>query len=198
MEFAMNKLHGFVIATMVALAGPATSQAASIALQSASPTVQSGASFAINVVLNADDLLAGRTGIQGGLQLDYDPAAVRYDSLALVNSQAWSAYPVTSTPASGDLQFGFREAPRTGTVATLLFTAIGAPGLSTTVTVADADDFFGSFASVYPTNHTFNPNVSGANIAISAIPLPGAAWLMGAGLALLIPRLRRAGTARAR
>lgn len=194
----MNKLHGFVIATIVALAGSATSQAASIALQPASPTVQSGASFEINVILNANDLLAGRTHIQGGLKLDYDPAALRYDSLTLVSSQTWSAYPVTSAPASGDLLFGFREAPRGGTVAKILFTAVGAPGLSTTVAVSDADDFFGSFASVYANHHTFNPSFTGANIAISAIPLPGAAWLMGAGLALLVPRLRRAGTARAR
>ena len=149
--------------------------------------------FSVDLVMDASDLAAQRNGIVGEIVVDYDPALLSFEALTM-GSGVSQLQSTQVDPTQGTVSFGFGNAPREGTVASLNFEAIGASGSNAVLDLSDADDFFGGFYTTNPTNQVFFPDFIDATVGISAIPLPGSAWLIGIAVATLAPRLRRART----
>ncbi len=172
----------------ITLAAGLPAHAASITLQPSAATVLQGQAFTVDLLIDAADVYPDSTGgLYGGeVTIRFDPAQVSFGTLALASGV--SLYlPLASSTAGGQqtLVFGFDNAPETGPVATLDFTAIGNAGTTAAFDIEDNDDFSGSFAAYDPTYKRFDPAFIDATVQISAVPLPGAAWLLATGAAAL-------------
>ncbi len=182
----MNRHTSLSLCAALALATGLPAQAASIALQPSATTVLQGQAFTLDLVIDAADVYPGQTGgLYGGeVIIRFDPAQVSFGTPTL--AAGVNLYlPLASETAGGQqtLTFGFDNAPETGTVATLGFTAIGSAGATAAFDIEDNDDFSGSFAAYYPTYKRFDPAFIDTAVQISAVPAPGAAWLLATGVA---------------
>ena len=86
---------------------------------------------------------------------------------------------VTTSGDTRSVRLWFENAPATGTVGTFSFSAIGPVGSLATLGLADADDVFGSFVNKNPTDRRFFPTLTGAQVNISAVPLPAGIFAAG-------------------
>lgn len=176
------------LATLL-LAAAGTTQAASLRLVPSADTVVQGATFTVDVVLDAPDAL--RDLVSGAIIVDFNRTLLDYNGFAL--TAPLSFYAPVSTATSGNTQtvsFGFQDAPEVGTVGTFSFTAIGSPGSIATLGLIDADDFAGSFVYMAPTNQRFDLDFIGTEIRIAAVPLPATVWLLGTAVGALVVRRR--------
>jgi hypothetical protein len=189
-----NMLKRFIKGLLGAIALTAALPAlgASISLQPSPAQVQQTQGFTLSLLISATEVPGD---LHGGLVIiDFDPTLLSYDSSSLALQTGISFFEPLSVGSSGGrqtLSFGFDNAPDTGTVATMTFTAIGAAGSTASIGIADGDDFSGSFASYYPTYQRFYPDFTGTSVELSAIPLPGAAWLLVTALTVVATRARR-------
>lgn len=162
--------------------------AASVTLIPVTTTVQEGGEFRIRMRLDAQDALGAHPGSFGGaVVIDFDPALATFNSYA-VNAPATLVTPGLTIGSNGNRQtisFGFQNAPDEGRIVTLLFLAIGSPNSIVDFGIADQDDFLGTFANQDPTNEPFIPTFQGTSVAITAIPVPAAAWLMFSALGVI-------------
>lgn len=190
------------IAALIALGLAAVMPAAngaSISLQLSPGVVPQTQDFTLSLLISATDAPGSHPGLHGGeVVIDFDPALISYNSGSLALQNGASFFVPLSSGSSGGrqtLSFGFENAPDTGTVATMTFTAVGAVGNVATIGIADGDDFAGSFASYRPTHQRFFPAFTGTSVEISPVPLPGAAWLLLTAFSAIAIRARRAAQA---
>lgn len=158
-------------------------QAATVAVSAPSlGTINVGDTFTVTI----DG--SGFIGVDGGgIDLAYDAAALQYNG-ATLDAAFWNVSAITGTESTGFVAtiYGatFFSGTTTFTLATLSFTAL-AVGTSlldishaTTGTWSDAGS-------------TIVPTFTDGSITVSAIPLPAAFWLLGAGLIGLVGVARR-------
>jgi len=181
-----------VAVTLLLIAAGSTAQAASLTLvPSANPVVQTG-TFTVNLVLSAADSPGWHPGLHSGaVRVDFDKTLLTYNGFSLANGLIFFA-PVAVT-TSGNTQtvtLGFQNAPDTGTVGTFSFRATGPVGSLATLGLADADDMFGSFVNKARTDVPYTPAFAGAQVNISAVPLPAGIWLLGTAIGALAARRR--------
>lgn len=176
------------------LLAAASAGAASLTLVPSATTVAQNGSFTVNLVLAASDAPGQHPGKFGGaIVLGFDQTKLQFNGFVLDGALDYFE-PLTESVAGNirTLSFGFDNAPDNATVGTFTFKAIAAPGSIATLDLEDADDFSGSFASYVPTYQRFYPAFVDTQVTVSAVPLPGAAWLLGTGVgALALRRLRR-------
>ena len=194
-----------VLATGLLL-GSAVASAATVSVLPVTQDVFAGGTFTVDLV--ATDLIA--TG-GGSMDVTWDPTVLTMsgafvggttDQLAAVSiaTPPWSAHTDGCTTGggltcNGVLSSGLLAGLRVGTfmfvtgaadIATLTFTAVGAAGSSTLVTVADGAGLGGGWS---PAMDLYEAGT--VNIAASAVPIPAAVWLFGSGLLGLIGIARR-------
>lgn len=178
----------------LALAASLPVQASSISLQPSQAVVQQTLGFTVNLLVSAADAPGDHPAQVGGLVvIDFDPALLSYDDISLVGGATWlESVTIGSAGGRQTLTFGFENAAETGAAAQLAFTAIGPVGSVATINIADADDFSGSFANYAGTDRRFYPDFIGTSVEISAVPLPGAAWLLVTAFGAVLVRARAA------
>ena len=174
----MNARHVTSLLGALALAFSLGAGASTIALQPSAALVPQASTFTVDLSLNAAGVgdHPGRYG--GQIVIDFDPALITYNSFALASGLSYFSNPAVGS-ASGrqTVTLGFDNAADVGRVGTFNFTAIGTPGSIATIGLADADSFFGTFVTYTPTYHAFSPAFSSTSIQVSAVPLPGTAWM---------------------
>lgn len=183
-----------VVTALLFIAAGSSAQAASLValVPSANPVVQDS-TFTVDLMLSAADSPGWHPGLHSGaIRVDFDRTLLAYDSFSLTEGLIYFA-PLTVT-TSGNTQsitLGFQNAPDTGTVGTFSFRATGPVGSLATLGLADADDFFGSFANKATTDVPYIPGFAGTQVSISAVPLPAGIWLLGTAIGALGTLRRR-------
>ena len=189
---AKARLIATLLATALAL-GAGSARAASLSLFPSAGTVVQGATFTVDLFLDAQDAPGSHPGLYGGeILVSFDPTLLSFGSFTTAGTVTLFA-PVTGG-SSGNLatvSLGFENAGDLGVVGSFSFTALGNPGSLAQIGLADADDFIGTFIAYTPTNRPFYPGFNGTSISISAVPLPPGAWLLGTALAVLGFQARR-------
>jgi hypothetical protein len=168
-----------------------------VTLEPSAALVPQTTTFTVDLKLNAPDVL--RDAIRGRIIIDFDPALISYDESAadsLVLAGGLSFLPnfspvVGSANGRKTITFGFQYAPDVGRVATFKFTAIGPMQSIASIGLNDASLLGTSFFYTEPTNQPFVPTFTGTSVQITAIPLPGAAWLLATAFGIAATRLRR-------
>lgn len=168
--------------------------AATISLQPSAAAVGPGSLFTVDLLLDAVDAPGTHPGgIYGGrVVVDFDPALLAYGGFSLTSDANFFIDPVVgSSGGRQTVTFGFYKAEDTGSVGSFSFTALGSPGTSASINIADEFDFFGSFVSYVPSNQRFYPEFVDTSVAV--VPLPGTAWLLVTAFGAAAARARRAG-----
>ncbi len=159
------------------------SRAATVTLVADSSTVFEGDSFTVALVMNAADAPGDHPGaFSGEVTLGFDPGLARFDGFAVMNP-AQLFMPATESPA-GNVSLGFFNAADISVIGVFTFTALGSDGDLINFSLADSDEFFGSFFNESPSNQPFTPEFSGTSVAIQKVPLPATLWLLLSGLGL--------------
>lgn len=186
----MTTPNRFAMFTTLALLG-LQAEAASITLQPSQAVVQQGASFTVDLLLNALDAPGSHPGMFGGqVVIDYDPAQLQFTGF----TTGYNLYEPVTEGTSGTrstITLGFEATTDNGPVGQFSFTAIGSPQQVATLGVQDADDFMGTFVSYLPTYQAFYPEFAGASVQIAVVPVPGAIWMMLSALGAAVTCLRR-------
>lgn len=161
-------------------------------------TAVSPGTLQVDLVLEAADVAEGCvprcSSFAGEVLITYDDEQVDFVSLVSVAPASASEGPRSRAVFDPDLAtvaVFFDSALEAGTVATLLFDVIAAPGETVTISVEDNRPLIGSFEYALPTNQFFFPEFVGAEVQV--VPLPAAAWLFLSALAAVATRARRAG-----
>jgi hypothetical protein len=197
----MNRNFRFVIAVLALSAGfaPSLNAATTVSLANvglgAGNEVALNSTFEVSLDLDLTDAPGDHPGsFGGGVVLTFDPAV-----LSLVGfTPSGAATIVDMLPTvpmqdcAQDAIVCFVDAPDISSVGSFTFAVNSDAALGETIIgIADADDFFGSFANQLLTNQAFDPMFMGTSVF--AVPAPAVAWLMTSGLAVfgLFARRRR-------
>lgn len=179
---------------LAVLGTASATQAATITLSPSAPDLAPNSTFTVNLLLDASDAPGSHPGLYvGKVILDFDPAKVAYQSFAFTSpvGPLSGGNPVLGTSGSRQtVVIGFTGASDTSQIGTFTFLAGANPG-GTTLGLAEYQPFPGTFFSKLPTDQRFHPVASGASLSISAVPLPGAAWLFVTGLGAVAARAAR-------
>jgi hypothetical protein len=191
----MKARHITSLLGILALAMSLNAGAATVSVQASSAQVPQSSAFTVNLVLSAADAPGDHPAlISGQVVVDFNPALISYVIFTPTGgAQFWSGTGVVTGSSGGrtTLTIGLDNMPESGTAGIFTFLAVGAPQSIATIGLADADDFLGTFVNVFQTNHTFVPTFNGTSVTISAVPLPGGAWLMVTAFGIAASRLRR-------
>jgi hypothetical protein len=172
-----------LVAALLALVAGTNAGAASLALVPADATVGTGETVTLDVLLDATGAPGAIPGLYGGqFVVDFDPLLLQYTSFTAAPGVSFFSPPTVGTSGSRQtVTVGFDNGKGDGTaIGFFNFVALGPPGSTTTLGLADADDFFGTFISYVPTYQPFYPTFSPASVSI--VPLPAGAWLLGTAL----------------
>jgi hypothetical protein len=179
---------------LAVLCTASATQAATISLAPSAPLLAPNSTFTINLLLDASDAPGSHPGLYvGKVILDFDPAKIAFQSFAFTSpvGTLTGGKPVLGTSGSRQtVVLGFTGATDTSQIGTFTFLAGANPG-GTTIGLAEYQPFPGTFFSKLPTDQRFHPVASGTSLSISAVPLPGAAWLFLTGLGAVAARAAR-------
>jgi hypothetical protein len=194
----MNSYRFLVVLLLLGFCGNAL--AATVRLVPEADAVVPGL-IEVDLVLEAADIAEGCTprcsSFAGNVRIEFDPARLQYVGINFVapaereTFEASEPQFIASSGGSDPVEFWFINALEQGTVATLLFDVIAAPGETVSISVEDNRPLLGSFEYAEPTNQFFFPDFVGAEVQV--VPLPAAAWLFLSALAAVAARSRRAG-----
>lgn len=167
------------------LAAAAQAQAATVWLLPESEQVGVGATFAVDLRLDASDAPGAHPGRYAGeIVISFDSALLSFNDFDPLGPVSLFSGPATGSAGGlGTITLGFENATDTGVVGRFSFTATGPVGSVASIGLADADDFFGSFIANDPTNQPFYPEFQDASVQI--VPLPATMWLLGSALGLM-------------
>ena len=200
----MNRLNNLAVAVALVL-GVSSAEAATISLMPISGPVASGGQVTFDIVANfgAQSVLAGYT------DYSWDSSVLTFTgfsfSPALAPPHRDPGFDAKTNPGSGetfDLQtasltsIGFANfsglaLPTDTVIGTLTFKAVGAPGTSALVSLADSNKWAGYFNA---NSDAIPVTYAGATAQIQlpqTVPLPAAAWLLGTGMLGLLGAARR-------
>ena len=165
--------------------------AASVSLDPESAQVNPGGTFTVNVFLNAPEVAGAHPGaFCGVIEIDYDPNLITFTGFTPNSGVNITGDPIVgSRDGLETIAIAFTDAPDVGVVGTYNFEFNGGPNETAMIGIADADDFFGSFANHLPTNQPFVPDFIGASVF--SVPVPAGAWLIASGLAVFGSFARR-------
>jgi len=129
--------------------------------------VAADGTFTIDLFMDASDEAGAHPGSFGGaVNIDFDPNLATFDGF-MFNAPATLVTPPGLFLNLGSMQtisFEFENALDVGTIVTLNFTAIGAVSSIINFSLADQDDFFGTFANHVPSNQPFTPHFVGTSV----------------------------------
>jgi len=171
------------------LLAAAPGHAATVELLPDSDSVSIGATFGIDLYMDAADAPGDHPGsFRGSIVVDFDSDLIAFASFTVADPEIVITQLIVND--SGDhttVTLEFDNAPDVGVIGTFSLSALSAG--SATFGLADADPFFGSFANHLPTNEPFFPDFIGTSIDI-VVPLPAAAWLFVCAVGLVGMRRR--------
>lgn len=194
MNFNNKHLSSLVVGMGLAL-GVCGAQAATINLVPVSGPVVSGGQETFNIVAD----FGAQSTLGGGTDFSWNSSVLTFQNFTL---NAALAPPVTDaffnqvdlqTPSLLSIVLGsFFEftLPSSTVVGTLTFNAVGAPGSSTLITLADSTMWGGYVDGVTGTT-PIPVTYTGTTANIAVVPLPAAGLLFGSGLLGLIGMARR-------
>ena len=177
----MFKVKGMLTAFAALLALPVS--AATVSLQPTVASVGEGATFSVDLVLDATDAPV-TSGFdfkgQGFVTVTFDQTKVAFNSFSF-NSPAVQLGAITT--GAGSVAFGVNDSSAAQTIGTFSFTALAPAGNTIGFTVADSVPVLGSFVNTNPTIVPYTPDFIGGEVNV--VPIPAAAWLMLSGLGVL-------------
>jgi len=181
----------FISGLILCIAGEIAS-AASVSLVPASGVVDAGASFDIELVLDANDVDGDIPGdMNGVVTIEYDPTLASFDGFAYTAPAAQVTAPMIMTsPLNSDLKIvalDFTGALAVGSIGTYSFNALAEEGAEISFSIAPS--LSGGFANRAPTNKPFDPDFF--STSVSVVPIPASAWLMLSALAFAGRQARR-------
>ena len=165
-------------------------QAASVSLVPDAAAVDNGAVLNVDLNFNAPDAPGATPGsFDGIILLQYDPTLVMFEGFSF-SDPAVALHPLDPISlGDGTVEVGFQNALNVGTIGTFTFTVLGLNGDVINLSIADADDFFGSFVNTVPTIQPVDPDFNGTSVNV--VPIPAAVWLFVSALGLAAGVARR-------
>lgn len=186
----MNKIISKSILGIVAGLLTLPASAALVSLTTATPTVETGQQFTINVFMDVTDAAGDQPGdIWGKPKITFDSSLVRYDGFSLANNVSYKLSELTVN--DDDITIDFETASKSfGRIGVLTFTALADAGSVLNFGIEDSNLFITSFFNTSPSNQPIN-NIIYRGAEVSVVPIPAAVWLFGSGLVGLFGWSRR-------
>jgi len=154
-----------------------SANAALVSLVPESAFINEGASFGLDLAIDAADVNGDSPGSFSGIvTIAYDPGQVTFDGFDYLGSaMAQTGEPVVSIDGALErISIDFMGATDVSTIGTYSFTALAPEGAE--IEFSFVPTFTAGFANTLPTNAPFVPDLEGATVSV--VPLPAAAWLM--------------------
>jgi hypothetical protein len=186
-------LAGGLALAVLAIAGAAGAEAASVTLNPSATVVNPSGTLSVTLGLNAADAPGAHPGRYGGsIVVDYDPLLLSFGQFNFAAGVTQTSAPGIGTAGTRrTITLGFDQALDAGTIGTFTFSVLNKPGNVAALNLADADSLFGTFITHLPTNQAFCPTFTGTSVSITAVPLPAGAGLIVSALATLGAGLHR-------